>query len=810
MQSLKELLNRVFSIVRRGNIPDDGNEDVLFYDRLYFVRLPTHLLPQSDAKISLDGRKGDPKRLLRFWPCIVYENIDELLSQVSGDDMVRVHNINKQKAPINVVARLIAWKDRPVESPRHLMQPNEDSKRGYDLGTVTLVHLSGDSLEQNIQDECGELVNFYDSQLELENLMDGVIRELQDGSNTLPSDKASKDLYSHAMRFRTAIDMSLNLIAESVGQDPLPLRNDSTPGFHGQNNHTHPAVTPSPRKRSKKSSKSQNETIPPRDQPLDRRTPTDNLVVTFGGEGGGYDENPLGVNHEGEPANSTAGIDPAGGSLSSPQECIPLPSQIPNAPRKRSRTDSDATDSDATVEFIPESTNDTTTTHNETLLCVFNASDNMKGDIEDEQGDILNTSEDMEEEMEEEKFEDTTPSFGTNSESASRTDNSVERQASVSNPATPELNHLPDQIPGTKGDELSELSPVEESEGPVASRLRGSRNKTSQQNNEVQAKVKKVGSRLVWNRDTSGVVNTKNDRTCLLDAIQELLQPCQKAIVYESMLSNMAPEGDTSVESMNKVLKGYGMTLKHVTKIYREMSASLAHPLMQEKDCKLVLMIKLTNSKGQTMGHSVAWDGKVIYDRPKKSVINNTKDRMDQQGSEEVFHKLYPKKHFSHWRITNVYRLVCHKYASITPDVLADISDRLLSTTVTDMNHLIGQYGLVLTNIDKVFRRRPGVHTHLMNERDCRIIIKMKFSNVKKHSIYHYVAWDGLVIHDGGRMIPVDEGIRTTKRGCIQVFSNLALKNNFTLWRIERVYNLEYIKGRLIKREAGHRDECPN
>ena len=416
----------------------------------------------------------------------------------------------------------------------------------------------------------------------------------------------------------------------------------------------------------------------------------------------------------------------------------------------------------------------------------------------------------MEEEMEEEKFEDTTPSFGTNSESASRTDNSVERQAGVSNPATPELNHLPDQIPGTKGDELSELSPVEESEGPVASRLRGSRNKTSRQKNEVQAKVKKVGSRLVWNRDTSGVVNTKNDRTCLLDAIQELLQPCQKAIVYESMLSNMAPEGDTSVESMNKVLKGYGMTLKHVTKIYREMSASLAHPLMQEKDCKLVLMIKLTNSKGQTMGHSVAWDGKVIYDRPKKSVINNTKDRMDQQGSEEVFHKLYPKKHFSHWRITNVYRLVCHKYASITPDVLADISDRLLSTTVTDMNHLIGQYGLVLTNIDKVFRRRPGVHTHLMNERDCRIIIKMKFSNVKKHSIYHYVAWDGLVIHDGGRMIPVDEGIRTTKRGCIQVFSNLALKNNFTLWRIERVYNLEYIKGRLIKREAGHRDECPN
>ena len=54
---------------------------------------------------------------------------------------------------------------------------------------------------------------------------------------------------------------------------------------------------------------------------------------------------------------------------------------------------------------------------------------------------------------EDEDDEDKFPSVGTDSDSASRTDHSVERQARISNPATPECNHLPDQNPGANGGE---------------------------------------------------------------------------------------------------------------------------------------------------------------------------------------------------------------------------------------------------------------------------------------------------------------------------------------------------------------------
>ena len=56
---------------------------------------------------------------------------------------------------------------------------------------------------------------------------------------------------------------------------------------------------------------------------------------------------------------------------------------------------------------------------------------------------------------EDEDHEDKSPSVGTNNDSASRTDHSVERQACISKPATPECNHLPDQNPGANWGESS-------------------------------------------------------------------------------------------------------------------------------------------------------------------------------------------------------------------------------------------------------------------------------------------------------------------------------------------------------------------
>lgn len=124
---------------------------------------------QSNARFSLSGSKGDSKRLLRFWPCIVYETLDELLYHVQGTDNEKVLNHHLSKVPVKVVARLIAWKDRPVEYPKLLLRMDNDSScGGYNLGEVTLVHLSGDNLDHNKEEDHGELLDFYDSMSELD------------------------------------------------------------------------------------------------------------------------------------------------------------------------------------------------------------------------------------------------------------------------------------------------------------------------------------------------------------------------------------------------------------------------------------------------------------------------------------------------------------------------------------------------------------------------------------------------------------------------------------------------------------------
>ena len=174
-----------------------------------------------------------------------------------------------------------------------------------------------------------------------------------------------------------------------------------------------------------------------------------------------------------------------------------------------------------------------------------------------------------------------------------------------------------------------------------------------------RSRKKKSGSRLVWNKNSTNTTKARNDRTCLIDAVHALLSADEQlnaATVYKAMESKLAPEGDTSIESVNEALTEFGMVLRPVTGQYRK-EGGLPYHLLQEHDCKLVINIKLTNTQGQTMNHSVAWDGNIIHDHPKICIVNRTTDREYWDSSNAVFHKLYPKKFFSSWQITNVFLL---------------------------------------------------------------------------------------------------------------------------------------------------------
>ena len=98
------------------------------------------------------------------------------------------------------------------------------------------------------------------------------------------------------------------------------------------------------------------------------------------------------------------------------------------------------------------------------------------------------------------------------------------------------------------------------------------------------------------------------------------------------------------------------MDLIPVTHIYNKRGGMPYH-LLQERQCNLVIRIKLSNLKHQTVYHSVGWDGSIIHDHPKMCIVNQTRDRQYWDSCNAVFDKIYPRKYFSSWQISTVYKL---------------------------------------------------------------------------------------------------------------------------------------------------------
>ena len=150
-----------------------------------------------------------------------------------------------------------------------------------------------------------------------------------------------------------------------------------------------------------------------------------------------------------------------------------------------------------------------------------------------------------------------------------------------------------------------------------------------------------------------------NGRTCLADAICALLPDEQrKQSVFSSICLEMPAKGDTSIACTNVALARHGMVLERATSQYNQRGG-LPYHLMKECECRLVINIKLGVIARKTMfaSHFVAWDGKVVWDRPHSVKVNGTSDRATMKGSNNVFKRLCHKKKFLSWQITNVYWL---------------------------------------------------------------------------------------------------------------------------------------------------------
>jgi hypothetical protein len=166
------------------------------------------------------------------------------------------------------------------------------------------------------------------------------------------------------------------------------------------------------------------------------------------------------------------------------------------------------------------------------------------------------------------------------------------------------------------------------------------------------------GSRKFLNPSPKIISTVKNDCTCLVDAVVALVPDTLKESVHNNITSMMAPQGDTSVATVNTVLTSHGMVLERDNCPYI-CDGGAPYNLLQLKECRLVVKLKLKDHADREIDHFVAWDGKVIHDHPCSVRVNDSSDRK-KVNCKKIFWKLLLKTDFKKWQITNIYRLVTH------------------------------------------------------------------------------------------------------------------------------------------------------
>ena len=121
-----------------------------------------------------------------------------------------------------------------------------------------------------------------------------------------------------------------------------------------------------------------------------------------------------------------------------------------------------------------------------------------------------------------------------------------------------------------------------------------------------------------------------------------------------SAMQTETGEERAQVGDMLGVLNSLGWTLVPVGMRYRAGGHFLN--LMQEKKCRVIVNIKLTNHEGETWRHFVAWDGSIIHDHPCNCKVNKISDRT-KKGSRILFKKCFPKEEFKEAQVCSVFEL---------------------------------------------------------------------------------------------------------------------------------------------------------
>jgi hypothetical protein len=114
-------------------------------------------------------------------------------------------------------------------------------------------------------------------------------------------------------------------------------------------------------------------------------------------------------------------------------------------------------------------------------------------------------------------------------------------------------------------------------------------------------------------------------------------------------------------------------------------------------------------------------------------------------------------------------------------------------TAVGDVNKALDPHGMTLVPVSEQYLKKGGAPFHLLQERDCKLVVNAKLTDPEGDTISHFVAWDGQYITDPHyrlRSKVNDTTDRTDKEKSKLAFAKLFPSTEFASWQITSVYQL--------------------
>ena len=159
-------------------------------------------------------------------------------------------------------------------------------------------------------------------------------------------------------------------------------------------------------------------------------------------------------------------------------------------------------------------------------------------------------------------------------------------------------------------------------------------------------------------RNEGGVLVTGNKRTCVPDAISQLLPAFSIKVDIETVRSMMQndPDQDTKFTKADEYVQQYDLTLQRVTQ--RFMVKGGPELALLNTTGFFVVQLTIAYNKDDKVPdkHCVAYDGLTVRDNYKHSKVKeiDATDRSSPENARAVFNSLFPKMQV---RIKNVYEL---------------------------------------------------------------------------------------------------------------------------------------------------------